>query len=193
MLTWRADDGHGLEGTRLILAPGHLRALGRLVRPDFTASYRLVLGEDGTVERLSVTSATAQRERHLTLNRSEDGYWLLDTGSGGSRGEFGRAVDIDLDFSPMFNAIPIRRLDLHRQAGEHTLAMVHVSLPDLQVSTVSQTYRTVSVLDDSGHAVVEFRWDELVVELVVDTEGNVISYPGLASRLAPVAEGGILS
>ena len=48
--------------------------------PPFTASYRLVVGDDGRVRRLSVTSATAGRERHLTLNRTGDGFWLLDTG-----------------------------------------------------------------------------------------------------------------
>ena len=115
MLTWQAEDGHGLEGTRLLLGSGGgFRALGRMVRTgpdgDYTASYRLVVADDGTVERLSVTSATAQRERHLTLNRTEDGFWLLDTGSGGTRAPFGGAVDVDLAHSPMFNTVPIRRL-----------------------------------------------------------------------------------
>jgi hypothetical protein len=190
MLTWQADGVHGIEGTRLLLGSGGFRALGRMVRVDpdreFTASYRLVVGEDGTLERLSVTCATAQRERHLTINRTEDGFWLLDTGSGGSRAEFAGAVDVDLAFSPMFNTLPIRRLGLHREAGEHTLAMVFVSLPELEVTAVEQSYRTVSVLDDeTGHALVEFRSGESTAELVVDADGVVASYPGLATRLSP--------
>ena len=53
MLTWQADDGHGFEGTRLHFGAGRaFRALGRLVRADpgaeFTASYRLVVRDDGT-------------------------------------------------------------------------------------------------------------------------------------------------
>jgi hypothetical protein len=193
MLTWQADEGHGLEGTRLNLgAGGGFRALSRLVRThpggDFTASYRLVVAADGGVERLSVTSATGSRERHLTLNRTEDGYWLLDRGSSGSegaRGEFGGAVDVDLAFSPMLNTVPIRRLGLHKAAGEHSLQMVFVSLPELVVSQVTQSYRTVSVLDDTGHALIEFRWDDFVAELVVDADGVVASYPGIATRLSP--------
>jgi hypothetical protein len=192
MLTWQAEDGHGLEGTRMLPGHGGFRALGRMVRVEaaggFTASYRLVVDEDGRVARLSVTSATAERERHLTINRTDDGVWLLDTGTGtgGVRDDCAGAVDIDLAFSPMFNTIPIRRLGLHREAGEHTLPMVFVSLPELEVRVVEQTYRTVSVLDEgTGHAVVEFRRADFAADLVVDADGVVATYPGLASRLQP--------
>jgi hypothetical protein len=190
MLTWQADDGHGLEGTRLNIGAGRgFRALSRMVRTDpagdFTASYRLVVGSDGQLQRLSLTSATATRERHLTLNRTDDSFWLLDRGSGvgGGREDFGGALDVDVAYSPMLNAVPIRRLDLHRTGGEHTLPMVFVSLPELEVSQVTQSYRTVSPLDDSGHAVIEFRWDDFRAEIVVDSDGVVASYPGVATRL----------
>ena len=192
MLTWQAEDGHGLEGTRMLPGHGGFRALGRMVRVEpgggFTASYRLVVGEDGTLARLSITSATAERERHLTINRTDDGVWLLDTGAGagGTRADFAGAVDVDLAFSPMFNTLPIRRLGLHRTAGEHTLPMVFVSLPDLEVSVVEQSYRTISELDEgSGHAQVGFRWGDFSADLVVDADGVVASYPGVARRLEP--------
>jgi hypothetical protein len=192
MLTWQADDGRGLEGTRLLLGTGGFRALGRMVRVgadgEFTASYRLIVGEDGRLARLSVTSATEEKERHLTLNRTDDGVWLVDTGaaSGGTRGDFAGALDVDLAYSPMFNTLPIRRLGLHREPGEHVVPMVFVSLPDLEMQVVEQVYRTVSVLDDeSGHALVEFRSGEFSAELVVDADGVVSSYPGLARRLSP--------
>ena len=188
MLTWQSEDGHGLEGTRLLLGSG-LRALGRMVRLEadggFTASYRLFVDNDGTLRRLSVTSAVAERERHLTISRTDDGVWLLDTGSGsgGMRSDFAGAVDVDLAYSPLFNTIPIRRLNLHRAPAEHVVPMVFVSLPGLEVDVVDQTYRTVSALDESGHATVEFRWGDFTSELVVDTDGVVTDYPGLARRL----------
>jgi hypothetical protein len=192
MLTWQAEDGHGLEGVRMIPGHGGFRALGRMVRVEptggFTSSYRLVVGEDGRVSRHSVTSATAERERHLTINRTDDGVWLLDTGSGTGavRDDCAGAVDVDLAYSPMFNTIPIRRLGLHREAGEHTVPMVFVSLPDLEVRVVEQTYRTVSVLDeDTGHAGIGFATGDFTADLVVDADGVVTSYPGLARRLTP--------
>ena len=185
MLTWQADDGHGLEGARVLLGPGHtLRVLSRLVRVgEYTASYRLVVREDGTLNRVSITTATADKERHLTLNRPEEGFWLLDTGAGGARTNFDGALDVDLETSPVFNTMPIRRLGLHKEAGEHTIPMVWVSLPDLEVSLVEQTYRTVSI-DEHG-AVIEFSSDGFAAEIVVDTDGFVVSYPGIARRLSP--------
>ena len=192
MLTWQAEDGHGLEGVRMIPGHGGFRALGRMVRVEpaggFTSSYRLVVGEDGRVSRLSVTSATAEKERHLTINRTDDGVWLLDTGSGSGavRDDCAGAVDVDLAYSPMFNTIPIRRLGLHREAGEHTLPMVFVSLPDLEVRVVEQTYRTVSVFDEAtGEAGIGFATGDFTADLVVDADGVVTSYPGLARRLLP--------
>jgi hypothetical protein len=188
MHTWQAPDGRSLESARVLLGSGGLRALGRSVRvgPDgsaFTASYRLVVAENGTLQRLSVTSASAARERSITLNRTEDGYWLLDTGSGGSRAEFAGAVDVDLQFSPLFNALPIRRLGLHRGPGTHQLPVVFVSVPTLEVELVYQQYRGVSALDADGRAVVEFQQDDYLQEITVDSDGILLDYPGLAARL----------
>lgn len=188
MLTWQAGGGRTLESARVLIGAGGLRALGRAVRavpgePMCTSSYRLVVGESGEVQRLSLTTASAERERSLTLNRTEDGYWLLDTGSGGARAEFDRSVDVDVQHSPLFNALPIRRLGLHKDAGEHELPMVIVSVPTLEVSVVRQHYHTVSTLDADGRAVIEFRQDGFTAALTVDADGMVLDYPGLAARL----------
>lgn len=196
LVTWRSDDGRGVEGTRLLVGDGGLRALGRMVHggdadgPAFTASYRLVADADGRLRRLAVTSATDDRERHLTLNRTDDGFWLLDTGSGGSRSDFAGAVDVDLAFSPMFNTLPIRRLGLHRGPGDHLLKVVFVALPELTAEVVDQRYRAVSPLGEGarpGEAVVGFTWNTFDAELVVDADAVVTSYPGVALRLPDVA------
>ncbi|GAA5144977.1 putative glycolipid-binding domain-containing protein [Pseudonocardia eucalypti] len=192
MFTWQGVDDTGLESARVLLGEGGLRALGRMVRTPregdaFTASYRLFVGEDGILSRLSVTSATGERERNLTLNRTEDGYWLLDTGSGkaGSRTEFGGALDVDLQFSPLYNALPIRRLGLHVGASgdvEHEIPMVFVMLPTLDVELVTQCYRTVSTLDQRERALIGFRGHDFTAEIEVDGSGMVTHYPELASR-----------
>jgi len=188
MFTWQSGDCRALESVRLLLGAGGMRALGRSVRASggdsaFTASYRLYVDDQGVLARLSVTSATADRERNLTLNRTEDGYWMLDTGSGGGRAEFNGALDVDLAYSPLFNALPIRRLGLHHQKGDQELPMVFVALPSLQVEEVTQRYRTVTPLDEQGRAVVNFSSARRSSDLVVDPDGIVIDYPGLATRL----------
>jgi hypothetical protein len=197
LVTWRTDDARGIEGARLLLHGNGIRALGRMVRagggpadPPFTASYRLDAGDNGRVRRLAVTSATDGRERYLTLNRTDDGFWLLDTGMGSGRLDVAPAVDVDLSFSPLFNTVPIRRLGLHREPGDHTLSMVFVALPDLSVEVVEQRYQTLSPLgqgDHPGEATVGFAWDAFTAEIVVDAEGVVSSYPGVASRIPDIA------
>jgi len=188
MLSWQAGDGTGLEGVRLLLHRGGLRALGRLVRPDLTASYRLLVGNDGVLKRVSITSATAARERHLTLSRSEEGRWLADSGVGASQRGFDGGLDVDLAYSALFNALPIRRLGLHREPGDVLVKMVYVSLPDLEVQLVEQRYHTMSPLDGDGHALIGFTWDDFDAELVVDADGVVLAYPGVAARVGtPVA------
>ncbi|GEL19137.1 putative glycolipid-binding domain-containing protein [Pseudonocardia asaccharolytica] len=187
MLAWQADGEVGLEGVRVVRGSSGFRALGRMIRPGsgrgFTASYRLVIAEDGGLQRVSVTSATPEREKHLTINRTDDGFWLLDTGSGSRRAEFDGAVDVDLECSPLFNTLPIRRLGLHREAGDHTLPVVFVSLPDLEVELVEQRYCTVSTLDDEGAAVVRYSSRDFTADIVVDGDAIVVSYPGVAHRL----------
>jgi hypothetical protein len=187
MLTWQAHDGHGFEGARVHFGTGKaFRALGRIVRAqpggDWTASYRLVVNDDGDVERASFTTATAERERHLTLNRTEDGYWLLDTGAGGARSDFSGSIDIDLAGSVTFDALPIRRLDLHREAGEHTLPVVHITLPQLEASVVERTYRGTTT--DEG-ALIELTTETGTAELRVDHEGFVIDHSVQAARVTP--------
>ena len=192
MLTWQAHDGRGFEGVRVHFGAGKaFRALGRIVRAepggDWTASYRLVLNEDGGVQRASFTTATAERERHLTLNRTEDGYWLLDTGTGGARSDFSGSIDIDLAGSVTFDALPIRRLDLHREAGEHSLPVVHITLPELEASVVQRTYRGTPT--DEG-ALIELTADTGTAELRVDHDGFVIDHSVQATRVTPQPAGG---
>lgn len=191
MVTWQAEDGSALEGARVLIGATGLRASGRIVRAapgvELTASYRLTVDEGGSVQRLSVTAAIAERERHLTMNRTEDGYWLLDDGSGSTRSEFGGAVDVDLERSPLFNTLPIRRLALHTQPGDHVIPVVHVSLPSLSVELVDQRYRTVSVVDGDSPGVVAFSSGDVEADLTVDADGIVATYPGLGFRVPMAA------
>jgi uncharacterized protein len=186
MTTWRSDDpaGPGLEAARVVLGETGFRAVGRMVRTTdggvFSASYRLVVGASGALERLVVDAAGEDRERQLTITRNEDGVWLVDDGSGASRIDAGDALDVDLAFSPVFNALPVRRLGLHREKGAHTLPMVFLALPELTVEVTEQTYRTVALGDP---AVVGFTAGDFAAEITVDTDGMVVDYPGIALRV----------
>jgi len=185
MVAWTGVDCMRLEAARVLLTERGLRATGSMVScrhegvEAYSASYTLTTDETGVVERLTVRTTRAKGQQHVTLSRSEEAIWLVDHGQGAVRTNFGGALDVDLQFSPLFNALPVRRLNLHRMAAKHELAMAFVSLPDLEVSRVPQTYRTVSL---SEPAVVSLSSDSYETELTVDADGLVLDYPGLARR-----------
>ena len=137
-------------------------------------------------QRLSVTSDTAERERHLTMNRTDDGYWLLDTGGGGAApGPSSAARSTSTSrYSPLFNTLPIRRLGLHRQPGEHTLPMVFVVAAGAGGAggRSRPTARSPCSMATRTTRWSSFSWDDFAAELVVDADGLVISYPGVATR-----------
>lgn len=190
MLSWRsdprADGATGLESARIAASGSGVRAVGRMIRSGpagvLTASYRLVLAGDGTLSRLAVDVATADGEQQLTISRSADGVWLVDDGSGGTRGAFSGARDADLAFSPLFHGLPVRRLGLHRDPAEHVLPVVSVDLPTLAVETTEHTYRTVTAGSGAEPAVVGFAAGDDAAELTVDADGFVLDHPGVASR-----------
>lgn len=187
MLTWAGVDASRLEAVRVVVGDRGIRATGSIIAaateaaPAYSASYSLSTDEAGVIGRFTVRTTTATGERHVTLSRSEEGIWLVDHGSGAVRTEFDGAVDVDLAGSPLFNALPIRRLGLHRIASEHELSMVFVDLPSLDVELTQQRYRTVSV--GAEQSVVSFATAAFQAELSVDADGLVIDYPGLARRL----------
>jgi len=146
----------------------------------YSASCSLTTDEAGVAQRLTVRTVRAQGEQYVTLTRSEEGIWLVDHGQDAARRtDFGGARDVDLAFSPLFNALPVRRLGLHREDARHDLRVVFVALPSLEVCRVSQTYRTVSLGEP---AVISVSSDSFEVELTVDVDGLVLEYPGLARR-----------
>ncbi len=189
MLTWSGADGLRLEAARVVLGGRGMRASGSLISARqedteaYSASYSLSTDDAGVVQRLTVRTIRAQGEQYVGLTRSEEGIWLVDRvdhGVGTVRTHFGGALDVDLAFCALFNALPVRRLGLHRAPAEYgDLPMAFVSLPGLEVSGVRQTYRTEAVAETT---VVGFASDLFQAELTVDADGLVLDYPGLARR-----------
>ncbi|HKR50055.1 MAG TPA: putative glycolipid-binding domain-containing protein [Pseudonocardiaceae bacterium] len=188
MLAWTGVDALRLEAARVVLGERSMRASGCLISARrenaeaYSASYSLATDESGVVQRLTVRTIRAQGEEYVSLARSEEGIWLVDRvcqGAGTLRTNFSGALDVDLTFSPLFNAIPVRRLGLHRAAAQHDLPVVIVSLPGLEVGCAWQTYRTVAVGETT---VLCFTSDLSETEFTVDADGLVLDYPGLAHR-----------
>lgn len=182
VLTWRAHDASRMESARVLVNGNRIRASGRIVggdcpdHPAFSASYDLVTDEAGRAKRLSMSSTVASGERHASIARDEENYWLVDAGDTHVRSMFGGALDVDVALSPLFNTLPIRRLGLAHASQDVQVPVVYVRAPDLHVQEAILTYSSgadgIHVLSPVSSATV-----------TVDDEGFALDYPGLSERI----------
>lgn len=185
ILTWRAHDDSRMESARVQLSGKRIKAYGRIVasaaetNPAFSASYDLVTDETGATKRLSMSVTLAERDRQLSIARDEEGMWLITDHQGQSRGAYEGAMDVDVVFSPFFNALPIRRTGLYQRVDSVTLPVVYVSLPDLTVKQAMISYGS-SGADGDG---IKLHSPVAETTITVDSDGFIVDYPGLAKRI----------
>ncbi len=185
IVTWQGTNRTSLESVRLFVSDGRLRASGRLIVASdmpYSASFEFTAARSGNVGRGLLRTTAADTERSISVGRTEDGIWLIDDGNGATaRNEFEGAVDVDVAGAVTFTALPIRRLGLHRRAGEVELPVLYVSMPDLAISLVRQTYRTVSITDEG--AIINYTDAHRSADITVDKDGLPVTYPDAAQRL----------
>jgi hypothetical protein len=183
ILTWRAHDVPRMESVRVQLSGNRIKAYGRIVaaatpsHPAFSASYDLVTAEGGGTKRLSLTVTLAERERQLSIARDEENMWMVQDHQNQTKREaYEGALDVDVVFSPFFNALPIRRTGIYRTAESISLPVVYVRLPDLSVELETITY-------SNGPAGFTLNSPVADTPITVDDEGFILDYPGLAVRI----------
>src|SRR5689334_20668015 len=185
VLTWRAHDVPRMESVRVQLSGNRIKAYGRIVaaatevHPAFSASYDLVTDDSGATKRLSLTVTMAERERQLNIARDEENMWLVqDKQNQATREPHDGALDVDVVYSPFFNALPIRRTGLHQRAESVSLPVVYVRLPELTVDTV-----TIDYTSSAAGGGIELTSPVAETTVTVDDEGFILDYPGLAERI----------
>ncbi|WP_077087279.1 putative glycolipid-binding domain-containing protein [Mycobacterium rhizamassiliense] len=184
MLTWRAPDVSRMESVRVQLSGKRIRANGRIVaaatatNPAFGAFYEVQTDESGATKRFGLTVTLAERERQLAIARDEENMWLITDHQGERREGFNGALDVDVVFSPFFNALPIRRLDLHERADSIALPMVYVNVPEMTVDAAIVNYTSPGGLDS-----IKLRSPVADTTVTVDADGFIVDYPGLAERI----------
>lgn len=160
-----------------------IKAYGRIVaaatdkNPAFSASYDLVTDETGGTKRLSLTVTLAKHERQLSIARDEENMWLVQDHQGQTkRSDYDGAVDVDVQFSPFFNALPIRRTELYNTQEKLSLPVVYVNLPDLSVNAATISYEST----DDG---IKLHSPIAQTTITVDSDGFILDYPSLAERI----------
>lgn len=187
ILTWQAHDVPRMESVRVQMSGKRIKAYGRIVaaatasHPSFSSSYSLVTDESGATKRLSLTVTLAERERQLSIARDEENMWLIqDHQNQTKRSAYDGALDVDVIYSPFFNALPIRRTGLYERADTITLPVVYVRLPELSVEPATIGYSSIGPDREAG---IKLHSPVAQTTITVDADGFLLDYPGLAERI----------
>lgn len=173
-----------MESVRVQVSGKRIKANGRIVaaatatNPAFGAYYDVQTDEAGATKRLGLTVTLAERERVLSIARDEENMWLVTDHQGDRRAAYNGALDVDVVFSPFFNALPIRRLGLQERPDSVTLPVAYVNLPEMSVSAATVSYTSTGSLDG-----IKLRSPVADTTVSVDEEGFIVDYPGLAERI----------
>ena len=153
------DDGWYLDGSAIFLHEGTPCRLEYLIECDtewLTTSATI----DGWVGDEVIA---------YEILVSDNGEWYIDDEE--IEAVHG-CVDIDLNFSPITNVLPLRRLDL--QIGEsNSVTAAWLRFPSFELERLDQTYTRL----DESTVKYESRNGEFVRELKVNADGLVLEYP----------------
>ena len=185
-MTWRDHDARRMESVRVQLFGKRIKANGRIVaaaadtNPAFAAYYDLQTDDRGATKRLGMTVTLAERERQLAVARDEENMWMVTDHQGEHRAAFDGALDVDVVFSPFFNALPIRRCGLSERADSITVPTIYVTLPDMSVTSAVVSYSSAAPGAGEG---IKVHSPVSETTLTVDADGFIVDYPGLAERI----------
>jgi uncharacterized protein len=195
MIHWTGTDAWRAEAAHVVATPQGMRASGVQLGIDptpYRLEYLLEADAAWNARRLKVATAGEGWTRAIELTSDGAGHWALVGGgdgapdlpmAGGKAAALEGALDADLGFSPMTNLIPVRRSGLHFGPGPALdLVAAWVSVPDLAVTRSEQRYENVraSLTDAVVRYVDRGVHDGFSAELLLDREGVVVEYPGLA-------------
>jgi hypothetical protein len=193
VVVWRGTDEFRTEYADIQMYANRLLARGVQIGVDplpYQARYSLDTRDEFVTGRLTVDVSGAGWARRLDLLRDPEGGWHAsadETGGaempspGGDMTTLADALDCDLAFSPLTNAMPILRDGLHEGGDPRDYEMAWVSLPDLAIHRALQRYEPIA----PGRVRFVSRDDDFRAELELDADGLVNSYEHLAERVTP--------
>jgi uncharacterized protein len=142
----------------------------------WSVRYTIAARPNWSAHTARVEIRSASGERQVQLDADGHGAWRVD---GKPAPHLDGCLDVDLEASAFTNAFPVHRL--HLEVGDEAEApAAYVRVPDARVERLEQSYRR---LDDTTYAYAAPDLD-FQATLAYDPDGLVVTYPGLATRVA---------
>ena len=173
MVLWRRLDRPGHEITRLSFVEATWRLEGTAVftedRQVCRLEYRVVCDAGWRTQSARVSGSVGDENVQLEIRvDAASRWWLNDVEQPQVEG----CLDLDLNFSPVTNTLPIRRLELAvGQAAEVRAAWLR--FPSFKLEPLAQLYRR----EAAGRYVYESAGGAFHTHLAVDPDGFVTFYP----------------
>lgn len=133
----------------------------------YVARYSIQLDRTWETRKLELELELENGSRRtLLLNRDAAGHWNRD---GNRLPGFDDCIDIDLEWSPSTNTLPIRRL--HLPVGQTmALAATWIRFPSLEIERLEQSYERLSTNR------YRYRSGHFMADLTLDPDGLVVQY-----------------
>jgi uncharacterized protein len=168
MRLWTWLDRAGCDAARLIGTTLRGTAVIAQDKQPCRLDYTVICDASWRTQSARVEGWLGTRDIDFTIE-AHDGVWTMN----GIEVEAVRgAIDVDLNFSPSTNLLPIRRLQL--AIGEEArVRAAWLRFPSFTLEPLEQVYRRV--------ATDRYRYESLTgftAELTVDADGFAIDYPG---------------
>jgi hypothetical protein len=142
--------------------------------------YRIVCGSDWRTRSVEVTGRVGRDAVHVRALASADGGWTVNDAAAP---EIEGCVDVDLNFSPSTNLLPIRRLNL-AVGEEKDVRAAWLRFPSFRFEPLEQSYRRLA----EHRYLYRSAGGRFETELEVDHDGFVTLYPGFWQLDDPQAQ-----
>ncbi|MFN2399144.1 MAG: putative glycolipid-binding domain-containing protein [Gemmatimonadaceae bacterium] len=173
-ILWRRLDQPGHESARVLFEHTHWRLAGSAVflyeSKPCRLDYSVVCDAEWRTEWAAVAGWVGDDKVGMDLTVDGAQRWRLN---GTEYPEVAGCIDLDLNFSPSTNLLPIRRLAL--PVGESAkVRAAWLRFPGFVLEPLEQIYHHV----DAGKYRYESAGGAFVTDLAVSADGFVTRYPG---------------
>jgi uncharacterized protein len=138
---------------------------------NYKLAYTIDCDAEWNTTAAVVSGFVGSKEMRLVISRSADAKWTLN---GIEQPQVIGCTDIDLNFSPSTNLLPIRRLNLQVNE-EASVSAAWLRFPSFELEPLTQTYRRTAA--DSYR--YESAGGSFAADLTVNDQGFVVNYPDL--------------
>ncbi|MEU1525035.1 putative glycolipid-binding domain-containing protein [Nocardia rhamnosiphila] len=164
------DNGHHMDGCTSAVEDGQA----------WFVRYEITVDSDWATRAARITGRSPTGWHTVLIESDGAGRWLID---GMAAPKLDGCLDVDLESSAMTNMLPVHRLGLPVD-GRAAAPAVYVRATDLSVERLEQEYRRTA--DDGSRQCYEYSAPafDFACRLIYDVSGLVLSYPGIAIRVA---------